>query len=33
MRVLIEHLRRNTVPHEILEELYGSGVPFYDSML
>lgn len=33
MRVLIEHLRRKTVPHEILEELYGSGVPFYDSML
>lgn len=33
MRVLIEHLRRNTVPHEILEELYGSGVPFYDNCL
>jgi hypothetical protein len=30
MRSFIEHLKNRTVPHEILEELFASGVKFYD---
>lgn len=30
MRVFIEHLRRRTIPHEMLEELEQAGTRFYD---
>lgn len=33
MKVLLEHLKKKTVPHEILEELYQYNVQFYDGML
>jgi transcription factor SPT20 len=33
MRSFIEHLKNRTVPHEILEELFASGVRFYDGKL
>lgn len=32
MKILIEHLKRQTVPHEIVGELLESAVPFYDGM-
>jgi transcription factor SPT20 len=30
MKVLLEHLKKNTIPHEMLEELYQYNVQFYD---
>lgn len=30
MRVLIQHLKEETVPHDILEELMKQNVAFYD---
>lgn len=30
MRFLLEHIKAQTVPHDMLEELFQSGVPFYD---
>ncbi|WPH03286.1 saga complex subunit spt20 [Acrodontium crateriforme] len=33
MKFFIAHLKRQTVPHEMLEELLGEGVPFYDGCL
>ena len=33
MRVLLEHLKAQTIPHEMLEELVAAGIKFYDSML
>ena len=30
MRVFLEHVRAQTIPHDMLEELFQSGVPFYD---
>lgn len=30
MRVILEHIKAQTVPHDMLEELFQSGVPFYD---
>ncbi|QDS77836.1 hypothetical protein FKW77_006276 [Venturia effusa] len=33
MRFLLEHVKNKTVPHEILEELFGNGVKFYDGCL
>lgn len=33
MRFVLKHLQTQTVPHDMLEELLASGVPFYDSCL
>lgn len=33
MRFLLEHLRKKTVPHEMLEELLAHNVPWYDGCL
>ncbi|KAE9982773.1 hypothetical protein EG328_010637 [Venturia inaequalis] len=33
MRLILEHVQNKTVPHEILEELFASGVKFYDGCL
>ncbi|KAF2843799.1 hypothetical protein M501DRAFT_908060, partial [Patellaria atrata CBS 101060] len=33
MRALLEHVRAQTVPHDMLEELFQAGVPFYDGCL
>lgn len=30
MRVILEHVRSQTVPHDMLEELLASNVKFYD---
>jgi transcription factor SPT20 len=32
MKVIIEHLRAGTVPHEIIEELLHGGVKFYEGI-
>ena len=33
MKFFLEHLRKQTLPHDMLEELYASDVPFYDGCL
>ncbi|KAI7186810.1 hypothetical protein KC363_g6351 [Hortaea werneckii] len=33
MKFVLEHLRKGTVPHEMIEELLVSGVPWYDGCL
>ncbi|OQO05824.1 hypothetical protein B0A48_09919 [Cryoendolithus antarcticus] len=33
MNIVLKHLRKGTVPHEILEELHAQGVGFYDGCL
>ena len=33
MRELLVHVRTKTVPHNMLEEFYSLGIPFYDSKL
>ena len=33
MKFVLEHLRKQTVPHEMLEELLSQNVPFYDGCL
>lgn len=33
MRVFLEHVRAQTIPHDMLEELFQSGVPFYDGKI
>ncbi|KAF2431571.1 hypothetical protein EJ08DRAFT_687339 [Tothia fuscella] len=33
MRFILEHIRNKTVPHQILAELFESGVKFYDGCL
>ena len=33
MRELLEHIRKKTVPHNMLEELHEMGTPFYDGCL
>jgi hypothetical protein len=33
MKVIIEHLRAGTVPHDMLEELLRAGVNFYEGNL
>lgn len=33
MKSFLQHIRRQTVPHEILEELLENNVPFYDGAL
>lgn len=30
MRVVIDHLRKRTVPHELVKELLEGNIPFYD---
>lgn len=30
MRVILEHIRSRTIPHDMLEELFSSNVKFYD---
>lgn len=30
MRELLQHIREKTIPHNMLDEFYASGVPFYD---
>ena len=30
MKIFLEHVRAQTIPHDMLEELFQSGVPFYD---
>lgn len=32
MKVILEHVKAQTVPHDMLEELFQSKVPFYDGM-
>lgn len=32
MRVILEHIRAQTIPHDMLEELFASNVKFYDGM-
>jgi transcription factor SPT20 len=31
MRELITHIREKTIPHNMLDEFYSNGIPFYDS--
>jgi transcription factor SPT20 len=31
MRELITHIRDKTIPHNMLDEFYSNGIPFYDS--
>ena len=31
MRVLLEHIKEQTVPHDMLDELIGAGIKFYES--
>lgn len=33
MKVIIEHIRAGTVPHDLIEELLRSGVRFYEGMI
>ena len=33
MRTFLQHLKEKTLPHEMLEELYATDVPFYDGCL
>jgi transcription factor SPT20 len=33
MKELLQHIRDKTVPHNMLDELYMQGIPFYDSAL
>ncbi|KAK4550460.1 hypothetical protein LTR36_000039 [Oleoguttula mirabilis] len=33
MKVVLEHVQKSTVPHEMLEELLAQNVPFYDGCL
>lgn len=33
MKVIIEHIRAGTVPHDMLEELLRAGVRFYEGEL
>lgn len=33
MKVIIEHIRAGTVPHDLIEELLRGGVPFYEGSL
>ncbi|CAG8425739.1 unnamed protein product [Penicillium salamii] len=33
MKVIIEHIRAGTVPHDLIEELLRGGVPFYEDCL
>lgn len=30
MRIIIEHLRAGTVPHDMIEELLRAGIRFYE---
>lgn len=32
LKELLDHIRNKTVPHNMLDEIYMQGVPFYDSM-
>ena len=32
MKVVLEHLKAQTVPHDMIEELMNAGVRFYESM-
>ena len=32
MKVIIEHIRAGTVPHDLIEELLRGGVPFYEGI-
>ena len=32
MKIILEHLKAQTVPHDILEELTGCGVKFYEGI-
>lgn len=32
MKVILEHIRNQTVPHDMLEELFASHVKFYEGM-
>ena len=33
MRMLLEHVKSQTVPHDMLDELKHAGVKFYESMV
>ncbi|KAF2218471.1 Spt20 family-domain-containing protein, partial [Elsinoe ampelina] len=33
MRTFVEHLQKETIPHELVEEFLKAGVPFYDGCL
>lgn len=32
MRVILEHIREQSIPHEMLDELVAAKVKFYDGM-
>ena len=32
MRFLLEHIKNETVPHDMMEELIAGGVKFYESI-
>ena len=32
MKVLLEHIRYQTVPHDMLDELKQAGIKFYESL-
>ena len=33
MKIILEHLRSQTVPHDMIEELNAAGVKFYEGMI
>lgn len=33
LKELLQHIRDKTIPHNMLEEFYASGIPFYDNTL
>ncbi|KAI9893317.1 MAG: Transcription factor spt20 [Vezdaea aestivalis] len=33
MKVMLEHIRAGTIPHDLMEEFYAGGVQFYDGRL
>jgi transcription factor SPT20 len=33
MKVIIEHIRAGTVPHDLIEELLRGGVKFYEGII
>ena len=33
MKVLLEHIKNQTIPHDMLDELHGRGYKFYESKI
>lgn len=32
MKTFLEHLKQQTIPHDMVEDMYAAGVKFYDGM-